>query len=49
MRPRQYASHIAAITTRQARAEALDKVPNHYRALVVTHVTNIFSRRHAKN
>jgi hypothetical protein len=49
IRPRQYAAQIAALTTRQQRVAALDKVPEHFRALVVTHVTNTFSRRHAKS
>lgn len=45
MRPRQHADYIDKLPSRQERIAALNKVPDHYRSLVVTYVTNTFERR----
>lgn len=41
-RPRQYAFEIAALRTKQERIEALNAVPEKYRALVKRHVEIIY-------
>lgn len=41
-RPRQYASEILKLKTKQERTEALKSVPDNLRGLVKTHVINRF-------
>lgn len=43
--PRQYAAEIMAMKTRDERRAALDKVPEHFRALVKKHVECQFTKR----
>lgn len=47
-RPRSYAFEIAAMTTREERREAIGRVPEHLRAMVMTHVIAIFEKRNKK-
>jgi len=47
--PRQYADVINHLQTRDERSQALNLVPDTLKPLVITHVTNYFSRRYAKN
>ncbi len=44
-RPRQFAAEILKQRKLETRREMLDKVPEHLRAMVRTHVTNAFGRR----
>ena len=43
--PRDYASDIMKLKTREERVKALHDVPDEYRALVKTHVVNFFERK----
>lgn len=45
--PRQHATEIAALPTKEQRNRALAKVPKHLQALVKTHVKIYFMRRKA--
>jgi len=47
-RPRSYAFEIAAMTTREERREAIGRVPEHLRAMVMAHVIAIFEKRNKK-
>ena len=48
-RPRQYAAEIAELPTREERAAALARVPQHLQALTAEHVKTVFeSRKRAK-
>ena len=48
MPPRRYAALIASEGDRVKRGEMLSEVPEEYRELVKTHVTNAFYRRGKK-
>jgi len=48
-RPRHYAAEIAALQTLEERRTALEKVPEHYKDIVKTHVKNYwFIKQHCK-
>lgn len=44
-RPRQYASRILALSSRDERTRALEKVPQIYRDLVRKHVEIVFKQK----
>jgi hypothetical protein len=44
-RPRQYAAEISQLKSRKTRAEALENVPEHLRALTKKHVEIYFAHR----
>lgn len=41
-KPRHYAAEICALTPQEKRREALEKVPEQYRAITKSHVVNYF-------
>ena len=43
-RPRQWAHEICQLPTREERRAHLNKVPEHLRAMVETHVRNAFGK-----
>ena len=43
-RPRHYAAEISQLTTREQRRDALSQVPEHWRALIETHVRIAWGR-----
>lgn len=45
MNPREYAKQIVDLPTREARAKALEQVPERFRGMVETHVHIAFNRR----
>lgn len=48
-RPRHYAAEIAGIKTLEERRAALEKVPEHYKEIVRTHLKNTwFIKQHRK-
>lgn len=46
--PRHYAKEICDLKSREERREALAKVPERYRQIVMQHVVNTFAIRKAK-
>lgn len=43
--PREYAGEIIKLKTKQQRIEAIKKVPENYKELVIKHVENHFEKR----
>lgn len=47
--PREYVAEILALPTREERRAALNRVPNHLRPIVETHVRIAWEKRHVRS